>query len=45
MSGYGPLEVLTIATVNPARYFGRDGELGRISAGHPADLVLLDADP
>ena len=33
------------ATVNPARYLGREMTLGTIAAGKSADLVLLDANP
>ncbi len=40
-----PAEALRAATITPARYFGMEAELGSISAGKIADLVLLDADP
>ena len=40
-----PAEALRSATITPARYFGMERELGSISAGKIADLVLLDADP
>ena len=36
---------LQTATVNPARYLGREMTLGTIAAGRSADLVLLDANP
>ncbi|MFW5835239.1 MAG: amidohydrolase family protein [Pseudomonadota bacterium] len=36
----GPL--LRMATVNGAKVLGHDGELGELSAGHLADLVVLD---
>ena len=37
--------VLRIATLAPAQFLGRESELGRVSRGKLADLVLLDADP
>ena len=37
--------VLRIATLAPAQFFGREDELGSVSKGKQADLVLLDADP
>jgi imidazolonepropionase-like amidohydrolase len=40
-----PLAALQTATVNPARYFGRESTLGTVAAGTQADLVLLDANP
>jgi len=44
-AGLSPIEALQSATINPARYFGREKELGTIAVGKRADLVLLDADP
>ena len=44
-AGLSPLEALRTATLNPARFLGRDKELGTIERGKLADLVLLDADP
>ena len=38
-------EALRAATTSPARYFGLEGELGRLTAGKLADIVLLDANP
>jgi hypothetical protein len=43
-AGMTPLEVLKAATVGGAQLMGRS-DLGRVSAGAQADLVLLDADP
>jgi len=37
--------VLRIATLAPAQFLGRDNELGSVSRGKLADLVLVDADP
>jgi imidazolonepropionase-like amidohydrolase len=44
-AGLTPLAALRAATINPARYFHRDYELGSIAVGKLADLVLLDANP
>lgn len=43
--GLTPLAALQSATLNPARFLGREAELGTIAAGKLADLVLLDANP
>lgn len=43
--GMKPAAALQTATVNPARYLGREMTLGTIAAGRSADLVLLDANP
>jgi len=44
-AGMTPLAALQTATVNPARYFGREMTIGTIEAGRSTDLVLLDANP
>ncbi len=44
-AGLTPLEALQIGTLNPARYFGEEGNFGQIAKGMSADLILLDADP
>jgi imidazolonepropionase-like amidohydrolase len=44
-AGLTPAEALRAATINPARFLGRENEMGSIEAGKIADLVLLDADP
>lgn len=44
-AGIPPTEVLRIATIVPARVMKRDAELGSISPGKLADLVLVDGDP
>jgi len=44
-AGFTPLEALQTATLNPARFFGMESQLGTIEAGKLADLVLLSANP
>jgi N-acetylglucosamine-6-phosphate deacetylase len=42
--GLKPALAVRMATLNPARALGLDGGIGRVGAGGPADLVLVDAD-
>lgn len=44
-AGFSFPQALRIATLNGARYLGRDKEIGSIAAGKRADLILLDGDP
>jgi amidohydrolase family protein len=44
-AGFSPMDALQAATLNPARYLGKEKDLGTIEAGKLADLVLLDANP
>jgi len=44
-AGLSPLQALQTATINPARFLGREKTQGTIAVGQRADLVLLDADP
>jgi imidazolonepropionase-like amidohydrolase len=44
-AGLSPMEALQTATINPAKFFNRETELGTIEKGKLADLILLDADP
>ncbi len=44
-AGLTPLEALKTATLNPARYFGMEDELGTIEEGMWADLIILDSNP
>jgi len=43
--GVPPLNAIRIATLNSARFLGRDRDMGSVEEGKIADLVLLDADP
>jgi imidazolonepropionase-like amidohydrolase len=44
-AGFTPLDALRSATITPARFLKRDDELGTVSAGKLADLVVLSANP
>jgi imidazolonepropionase-like amidohydrolase len=44
-AGLTPAEALRAATLNPARFLGREEELGTVEKGKLADLVLLEASP
>lgn len=44
-AGLTPAEAIRAATFNPARFLGREKDLGTVEAGKLADLVLLRADP
>ncbi len=44
-AGLSPLEALRTATSNAAAALGLEGQLGCISPGAVADLVVLEADP
>lgn len=44
-AGLSPIEALKTATINPAKYFNLENELGVIKEGNWADLVILDANP
>jgi imidazolonepropionase-like amidohydrolase len=44
-AGLTPAEALRTATINPARYLGREAGQGSVAEGRAADLVLLDANP
>ena len=44
-AGLSPLEALAAATMQPAKFFSLEDEMGAIAPGMRADLVLLDANP
>jgi imidazolonepropionase-like amidohydrolase len=44
-AGFTPLQSLQTATINPARFLGREASEGTVETGKRANLVLLDADP
>ena len=44
-AGLTPMQALQTATINPAKYFNKEKELGSIKKGKLADLVLLDENP
>ena len=44
-AGFTPMAALQTATLNPARFLGKEKELGTIAPGKWADLVLLDRNP
>ena len=44
-AGLSPMQALQAATLNPARFLGKEKDLGTIETGKLADLVLLDANP
>ena len=44
-SGLTPMQALQAATLNPARFLGREKDLGTVAKDKIADLVLLDANP
>ncbi|NIY67601.1 amidohydrolase family protein [Streptomyces malaysiensis] len=43
--GMSPLDAISAATLNVARGYGKDDEIGSVEAGKLADFVLLDSDP
>jgi imidazolonepropionase-like amidohydrolase len=44
-AGLSPRDALRAATINPAKFFGKEATMGTVDVGKTADLVLLDADP
>ena len=44
-NGFTPLEILRMATLETARTFGLDDDIGSVEVGKRANLLLLDADP
>ena len=44
-AGFAPVEAIRIATLNEAIFLGRQDQIGSISAGKNADLVVIKGDP
>lgn len=44
-AGLTPREALQTATINPAKFLGKEKDLGTVQRGKLADLVLLDGNP
>jgi enamidase len=44
-AGFSPPDAVKIATLNGAKYLGRDAKIGTIAAGKQADLVVVRGDP
>jgi imidazolonepropionase-like amidohydrolase len=44
-AGFTPLQALQTATINPARFLGREDTQGTVEVGKRADLILLAANP
>ena len=44
-AGFSPVAAVKIATLNGARYLGRDAKIGSIAAGKQADLIVVRGDP
>ncbi|WP_298444571.1 amidohydrolase family protein [uncultured Ferrimonas sp.] len=43
--GMSNLEALKTATINPAKHFAMDHQLGSIETGKLADIIVIDGDP
>jgi hypothetical protein len=44
-AGLTPMEALTTATLNPAKYLDKEDEFGSIDIGKSADMVILNKNP
>jgi imidazolonepropionase-like amidohydrolase len=44
-AGFAPVQAIRIATLNGATFLGREDQIGSISAGKNADLVVMKGDP
>jgi imidazolonepropionase-like amidohydrolase len=44
-AGFTPLEAISIATLNGAKFMGRDARIGSIARGRQADLVVVAGNP
>lgn len=44
-AGFTPVEAIRVATLNGARYLGRDATIGSVEVGKRADLFVVKGDP
>ena len=44
-AGLSPLEIIQSGTINPAKFFGQEGEYGELKEGQSADLFLVSGNP
>ena len=44
-AGLSPIEALEAATIQPASFLSLEGEMGQVTPGYVADLVLLEQNP
>jgi imidazolonepropionase-like amidohydrolase len=44
-SGLTPFQILQSATVNPAKFLGKENEFGTVTVGKRADLLLVNDNP
>jgi len=44
-AGFSPVEAIRISTLNGAIYLGREKEIGSVTVGKNADLVVIRGDP
>jgi imidazolonepropionase-like amidohydrolase len=44
-AGFTPLEAISVATLNGAKYLGREQRVGTVAAGKQADLIVVRGDP
>ena len=44
-AGFAPLEAIQVATLNGAKYLGRERRIGSIAVGKQADLVVVNGNP
>lgn len=44
-AGFTPLQAIRIATLNGAKFLGRDADIGSVAVGKSADLIVLGGDP
>ena len=44
-AGFTPVEAIQIATLNGAKYLGREKQIGSVATGKNADLIVVKGDP